>query len=258
MYWYNVAMSCKKKPHVFILHGWAINQQNDVKWYPFINLLQKNDILATFLGIPGLSSPLNEVWALQDFVDWLKKQLPKQDKVILLGHSFGGQIAIRFTAQNPDMVEKLILIDSAGIRDHAFFPTVKRKVFWVAAKVGKVLFNVQWAKKLLYKIARERDYNNAPPLLKRSMSLILDDEVIDDLPKISCPTLLIWGENDTVTPIKLAYQKMNLLPAARLKVISQARHAPQFTHTKQVVECVSLFLRPNTRKKTRKRDHVIS
>lgn len=235
-------MPTKKSPHIYILHGWAIDQNNAHKWQPLMDRLVELGVKTTFLGIPGLSSPLNEVWNLQDFVDWLSKQLPKGKKVILLGHSFGGQIAIRFATQNPDRVKKLILVDSAGIRDHSLKAVVKRKGFWVAAKIGKLLFNFEWARKLLYLFARERDYKNAPPLLKRSMSLVLDDEIVDDLQYITCPTLLIWGEKDKVTPLKFGRQKNSLIKQSQLEIITDARHSPQFTHVRKVAVLISKFV----------------
>lgn len=97
-------------------------------------------------------------------------------------------------------------------------------------------------KDVLYKLARERDYSNAPPLLKRTMSSILDQEVIVDLPKINLPTLIIWGSNDQVTPLKMGKQMNQLIPTSKLKIISGARHSPQFTHSAQTASLVDDFI----------------
>lgn len=230
-------------PHLFILHGWAVDQLNQQKWLPLITALEKQQIKCTFLPIPGLSAPLEEVWQLDDFVKWLDLQLAGEKEVVLLGHSFGGQVAIRYVSLHPGKVTKLILVDSAGIRDHSLKATLKRKVFWLMAKMGKVCFNFALARKILYKVARERDYLNSPPLLKRTMSLVLDAEITSDLHKIDCPTLLIWGREDTATPLKNAYLKAKLIPQNRLKIIDGARHSPQFTHVQQVAEFVAEFVR---------------
>lgn len=232
----------KERPLIYLLHGWAVDQHNDRKWQPLIKALSKKGIDSKFLAIPGLSSPLDEVWGLQDFVDWLSDQLPSKN-VVLLGHSFGGQMAVRFAAQNKGRLSKLILVDSAGVRDQSIKAKIRRFIFWWAAKIGKFLFNFVWAKKILYKLARERDYLNAPPLLKRSMSLVLDDEVIEDLSEIDCSTLIIWGKNDLATPIKGAYLKNNLIKNSKLKIIDGARHSPQFTHVEKVVGLINNFLR---------------
>lgn len=235
------------KETIYILHGWAQRNggQNKKLWQPFIDQIEQDGRKVEFLKIPGLSAPLEEVWDLDNFVLWLGQEISKRsknDRVILLGHSFGGQIAIRFAAQNPEKVLKLILIDSAGIRDMAPKAVIKRTVFLLMAKVGKVIFRASVFRNLLYKLAREGDYKNAPPLLRRTMSKILDDEVLQDLPKITCQTQIIWGENDTTTPVKHGRQMHRAIINSMLNFVPDARHSPQFTHTSETAEIVRKFL----------------
>jgi pimeloyl-ACP methyl ester carboxylesterase len=193
------------------------------------------------LRIPGLSASLDEVWELDDFVAWLADELP-DEPVSLLGHSFGGQIAIRFAALYPERVEQLILVDSSGVRDHRLLPTLKRQIFLIMAKIGKVFLNVGWARALLYKFARERDYKNAPPLLRRTMSNVLDAELHDDFSKIQAETLLIWGRDDTVTPLWIAELKHEQIPNSHLEIVDGARHSPQYTHVAEATKFVADFL----------------
>lgn len=233
------------KQTLYILHGWAIRtgEGNKDKWQPFISELESLGVTTKFLQIPGLSVPLAEVWNLDDFVTWLETQLPKKEKVVLLGHSFGGQIATRFTAEHPDRVAKLILLDSAGIRDNALKQKIKRFVFLIAAKLGKFLFRAEIFRKLLYKLARERDYQNAPPLLRRTMSNVLDAQTLTDMPKISCETHIVWGDHDMTTPVKHAYQMQQLIKNSQLHFIENARHSPQFTHVKETANVIGAILK---------------
>ncbi len=231
------------EPTLYLLHGWAVDQFNQQKWQPLMASLAKYHIKTVFLPIPGLTAPLHEVWDLSDFVTWLGEVLPAQQPVYLLGHSFGGQLAAAFAAQNPHRVTKLILIDSSGVRDHSFFATAKRTVFWVMAKIGKLLFRSEVWRKFLYKVAREQDYLNAPPLLRRSMSNVLEAEIDQDLPKISCPTLIIWGEQDRVTPLWLGNFFHHQIRNSQLVMIKNARHSPQFTHVAEVAEQVAKFVK---------------
>ncbi len=233
---------------VFILHGWSVSEQNEAKWADFRAELERLGVQSKFLPIPGLSSPLEEVWELDDFAQWLAGEL-SDEPVVLLGHSFGGQIAVRFARQHPERVSRLILIDSAGIRDHSLLPTLKRFVFLQAAKVGKLFFHSAFLRTLMYRLAREGDYATAPPLLRRTMSNILDDEVIADLPHISQETLLIWGEQDRVTPLHLADQFVQALPHATLQIIPDARHSPQFSHVNQAVSLVAAFVQAGSTQK---------
>lgn len=238
----------REQETVYVLHGWSVRSGNlnQNKWKPFIDQLKVSRVSVVFLKIPGLSAPLTEVWDLDNFVSWLGEELKQHSnnkKVTLLGHSFGGQIAIRFTAQNPELVSKLILLDSAGIRDMSLKAVIKRTVFLVLSKIGKLFFQSEFFRNILYKLAREQDYKNAPPLLRRTMSKILDDEVLDDLPKIQCATQIIWGKNDLVTPIRHAQQMKDTIPKSELVYIEGARHSPQFTHPKETAEIVVEFVR---------------
>src|SRR6185437_424542 len=102
-----------KNKKIIILHGWAYSTE---KWKPFVEDLKKHEFTPIVLKIPGLTAPLENVWNIENYVEWLKKNLEKEDaKVILLGHSNGGRIALAFATQYPEKIDTLILIDSAGI-----------------------------------------------------------------------------------------------------------------------------------------------
>src|SRR5579859_2757809 len=189
------------KTPVIILHGWAIDQQSHEKWEPLLTALAAAGVEAKLLDIPGLSAPLDEVWGLNNYVKWLDIQLKKYQKVILIGHSFGGQLAIRYAAIHPQKVQKLVLIDSAGLRSHALPAVAKRNVFLFGAKVGKIFLRGNFFRRFLYKLAREHDYEQASPILRQTLTRVLADEVQHDLPKVTAPTLIIWGERDTITPL---------------------------------------------------------
>jgi len=236
---------------IFILHGWAVRgaEENKKMWQPFIDELESSGLQVIFLKIPGLSAPLNEVWNMDNYLSWLDSEIDKKlgnSKVILLGHSFGGHLAIRYVAQNPKKIGELILVDSSGIRDMASKAFIKRTIFLILAKVGKVFFNSEFFRNIIYKFARETDYRNAPPLLRRTMSKILDDEILNDLSKVNCPTKIIWGENDLTTPVKHARKMHQLIVNSELVFIKEGRHSPQFTHSKETAKLVNDFILKNT------------
>lgn len=228
---------------VYLLHGWAIDSANAQKWQPLQNLLRKQGIDSQFLSIPGLSKAHDQVWDLNDYVAWLINELPQRQPIILLGHSFGGQLAIRFTAQNPHLVDKLILVDSAGIRNNKLLPWLKRNVFFCLAKIGKLVFKAAIFRKLLYKIAREQDYYTAPENMRETMIKVINDSVKPDLTKITCPILIIWGKQDKVTPLWIGQEFANKIKRSQLEIVEQARHSPQFTHSKKTSDLISQFLK---------------
>lgn len=228
----------KKHTPLVMLHGWTFDAN---KWTPFLKALRRAGYAPRLLKTPGLTAPLNSVWGLDEYVTWLKEQLANDTQVMLLGHSFGGQVAIRYAARYPEKIAKLILIDSAGVRDWSWPARVKRGGFWVAAKVGGRLFRSGLARKILYVLARERDYYNAPPLLRRTMSRVLYDEVLDDMFRVRAKTLIVWGREDRITPVKMAHVFDRRIPNSTLMLIDGARHSPQFSHPNEVVQAIDSF-----------------
>lgn len=217
---------------VYILHGWTSETK---KWEHFLKYLP-----GKLLKIPGLTQKITKPWTLDDYLDWLKKKLDKRQ--VLIGHSNGGRMAIAFAAKYPERVEKLILIDSAGIYHNELSTRFKRFVFKNLAKLGKKITKSETLKNLLYKLVREKDYHEATALQRRIMINLISEDLTPVLEKISVPTLLIWGEFDKTTPLsdgKLMHQKIK---NSKLYVIKGARHSPQFTHPKEVVKEIYEYL----------------
>lgn len=231
-----------QKPEVVILHGWAISPENKAKWQTFRDALRGVGVASRFLAIPGFDTPISKPWQLTDYVQWLAQELPEKNPVILLGHSFGGQLALRFSTTYPQKVRSLVLIASAGIRDYSARARIKRALFLVLAKVGKVFLRHDFFKKVLYKLAGEHDYEQATLHMKETMKNVTQDEIRDDLQKVNCPVQLIWGKLDTSTPYKNTDLFLEKLPAADLCTITDARHSPQFTHPEQTASCVAEFI----------------
>lgn len=135
---------------VVILHGWTYSLD---KWSKFTDLLKENGFEVYLPKIPGLTRESNEFWNLDKYTSWLNKLLEKyQDKVVLLGHSNGGRIAINFAAKYPDKLEKLILIDSAGIFHNELPIRLKGLYLRVFRKLERNLLN---------QISYERYYINS-------------------------------------------------------------------------------------------------
>src|SRR5690606_10952194 len=112
--------------------------------------LKKAGFTTHFWPLPGLATASDRSFALADYVRWLKKKTAALDSFALLGHSFGGQLATRFTALHPKKVSHLILMDSAGILDDSLPKTLKRSFFKALAKFGKAFTQSDVLRKLLY------------------------------------------------------------------------------------------------------------
>lgn len=224
---------------MIILHGWATSTD---KWHNFIEILREKSIPFELLKIPGLTEPIDKPWAIDNYVDWLKKIVDKEkDRVVLVGHSNGGRIALAFTNLYPERVEKLILIDSAGIYHNELPLKIKRVVFKTLAKIGKIITPSNFLKNLLYKLARESDYKDLDENTKQTMVNLISADLKPILSHIRTSTLIIWGREDKITPLSDGILMNNLIKNSKLEIINAARHSPQFTHPEEVTKSIQQF-----------------
>jgi pimeloyl-ACP methyl ester carboxylesterase len=225
---------------VIILHGWTKILD---KWQPFLEELRNKGISADLPKIPGLTEKLNNAWKLSDYVEWLSNiSKKKNDKIILIGHSNGGRIALAFASKYPEKVEKLVLIDSAGIYHNELPHRIKIFVFKAIAKIGKKITSSKMLEDLLYKLAREGDYTKSDPTVKQTMINLLNSDKNLNISQISIPTLIIWGANDKITPLSDGIQLSRLIKNSRLEIISEARHSPMYSDAKRVAEIIYEYL----------------
>ena len=219
--------------NIYLLHGWTYTTKT---WVPVIDILREHQIKVHLLQIPGLTDGTDKTWTLEAYVQWLKEVLGKEQGVTLVGHSNGGRIALAFSAAYPEVVEHLVLIDSAGILPRGARIFLKRKLFWVLAKLGKRVSKSDALRRLLYRIAREKDYAQASPAMRKTMKNLLAVDLRPLFKKIQVPTCIIWGEKDTSTPLGDGVLMQKSLPRSRLVVIPQANHSPQVSHPQEVAD----------------------
>lgn len=221
---------------IFILHGWAYSTQ---KWQSFVALLKSLGYRPHILKIPGLTQTLNEPWTLNNYVNWLEGKIAEPS--IVLAHSNGSRIALAFTARFPQKVSRLILIDSAGIYHQEPLLQLKRFIFGSIAKIGKKLTSSLFLKRLLYRLAGETDYYRANPTMRQTM-INLSFDLTPILSQINVPTLIIWGNQDKITPLLDGQTMHRLIENSTLHLVAGARHSPQFTHPEAVVQSINQFL----------------
>ena len=212
---------------LYIVHGWAYGLE---KWQTLAKLLKKAGIEVIFLHVPGLTKNSNKVWTIAEYVVWLENELKNvKGSVVLLGHSNGGRIAMNFTLKNPGKVKELILLDSAGIFHNELKIRLKRTVFKFAAKLGKKVSKSALLRKILYKLARESDYHDAPVNMRQTMANMLSSDRDLKPEHLRVHTTIIWGENDTITPISDAYLLHEKIDNSSLVLIHGAKHSPHYT-----------------------------
>lgn len=220
---------------IFIVHGWTYSLD---KWKNLLPLLKQQDLDPVMLNVPGLTEPSKAIWDIDGYVEWLDDQLNSEVKPIVVGHSNGGRIALAYLQTHPGRFKQLILIDSAGLAHDSLKAKTKLKTLRILSKVGKPLAKIPVVKKGVYKVLGAQDYNQAPPNMRLTMQNMLNADKMINLAKITTPTTIIWGENDTATPLQDGRTMNNLLKGSTLHVVRGARHAPQHTHAREVANVI--------------------
>ncbi len=224
---------------IYIVHGWAYTLE---KWEPFLSELKALGANPVMLNVPGLTAPIDRPYNLEDYVSWLSECLKNEtEPVTLLAHSNGGRICLSYANKNNNKVRNLILIGSAGVYHRGFMISIKRAVFGLLSKIGRPFKKIKFLRYFIYKLAREKDYRDANDIMQKTMSNMISVDVVPFLPEITCSTLLIWGENDGSTPCSDGKIMNALIKNSTLEVIKDARHSPQFTHVKEVVDCIKKY-----------------
>ncbi len=221
---------------VYILHGWTYSLD---KWQSLTEKLRASGIAPVMLPVPGLTAASTEIWDLDKYVDWLYQATSDARKpFILIGHSNGGRIGLAFCSRYPDRVQQLILIDSAGIYHNEPLLRLKRGLFGAAAKVGKRLSSSENMRKILYRLARAHDYEQASPEMRQTMINLVESDKQLDLEQIATPTTIIWGDQDSVTPLEDGRLMTTQIPKADLKIVHGGRHSPFYTHADEVARMI--------------------
>ena len=187
--------------------------------------------------LPIYTLPLKEtsVTVFSDFLEDFVK-FKKFNNPILLGNSLGGHIGLIFSNKNPNLVKSLVLTGSSGLYENSMGESYpKRENYeYIKRKTEEVFYNPKVATKEIVDEVFET-VNNRDKLV-RTLSIAksaIRHNMSSDLPNIETPTLLIWGENDLVTPPEVAVEFNSLLPNSELIWIKKCGHAPMMEHPKE-------------------------
>jgi len=232
---------------VLLLHGWGTNLATFNKFVAEWSGQNKRFISLDLPGFGDSELPPTpwDVSAYASFVrDFLTKLTIDQPHVIV-GHSLGGRIAIKCVSKRSLKPEYLILIASAGMaKPHSF----RNVLFMIIAKIGKVVtsvpplsfFRASFRKKL-YVATGSSDYLNAGRM-KGTFLKVVQENLADDAGKISVPTLLIWGGQDTETSLTEARTLHDTIKGSQLDIIPQAGHFVHEEKPKEVVKTIGAFI----------------
>lgn len=234
------------KKSVVLLHG--LSQDASSQWYGLANAL-KNQYHVVAVDLPGFgySEKGNKLYTPDNYAAFIKQVVRKFTKgpVTMVGHSLGATLALRYAAQYPEDVDRLLLVDAIGILHrsvymgflarvglswvNSYYPTrdgrydnleqwVRESMGWLEAtpvRTETLLASEQVRAKLL----------QSDPAKIAALSLVLENfgETIRD---VRTPTLVIWGQNDSTSPLRVGKLLASRLANARLEVLPGSGHNP--------------------------------
>ncbi len=240
---------------LIILHGW---QSSKEKWQKTKELLENQSLKVVVPDLPGfkLENQLDKPWNLNDYVEWLNNILESSNNfpksLFLLGHSFGGRIAIKFAAKYPEKLKGLILVSAAGIKkEKTFRDKVLLKTIKLARKLGvqeqasqtKGLWQI--TRKIFYRyVLRQTDYFKANPVQKEIMKNALEEDLKPLLGNITTPTLIVWGAKDKMTLPKDAYLMKEKIKNSHLEIMDDIGHTPHLECPEILAQKIKKFIQP--------------
>lgn len=242
---------------VLILHGWLSSCR---AWKAFQEQLSTHHFKVIVPDLPGFGqTPLadSEGWSLNNYLQWVQDfvhQLHKDQEIelplILVGHSFGGRIAIKAAALKALPLSSLILVDAAGI---LLQPSFEKKIITKIASGTQDLLQamnvpqklIKKLRKLGYQIIRQKDYLRANQEVRETFRKIVGEDLISFLPDIQKPTLIVWGAKDNLLPVQQAQILHKGIINSQLAIIPQAKHSPQLQTPKELLEIIVKFLTKN-------------
>lgn len=219
---------CGEGIPVLLLHGWG--SSFDVYKGIIASLKDRCRLVAVNFPGCGQSETMKEPWCLEDYCDFCLEFMEKLNlkDPILIGHSHGGRVVLKLTAEKMVNPPKIVLLDSAGlIPKKNFKQKCRAKSFKAIKRVLTLPVIKNYSEDLLQKARNHygsADYNAAPEVLRKTLVSLVNTDIRDILPNIACPSLLIWGDKDTATPLEDAKTIESLIPDAGLCVLEGTGH----------------------------------
>ncbi len=236
-------MKISKK--IVLLHGWGA----DIKKLGFLAREIKSlgwKVLVPKLPGFGISPP-KSIWGAGDYADYVLEEAQKvfgKNKFFVFGHSFGGRIAIKLAGKYSGQLSGVVLCSTSGLSRGKL---LKRSLFFVLAKVGKAFLLVSpiaklW-RELLYKLTREHDYEKARGVMKKVFKKVISEDLRPLVRRIKVPTLVLWGKQDSMTPVRDAYYINKAVPESKLVVFENEGHKLPYNKPKELAKEIDKWVK---------------
>ncbi len=225
----NYIIKGEGKP-VVLLHGWGSNISLFLSMTELIS--KKYKVIAMDLPGFGKSEEPKTPWSVDNYVDFVIDFLSNLGitQAILLGHSFGGRIIIKMFSRKdlPFNITDIILTGSAGVLPKK---STKQKIKVKIYKITKNIYSNKLVKKVFPNALENlrnkngsADYIAASPIMRQTLVKVVNEDLVPLFENINIPTLLIWGKNDTATPLEDGKLMNSKMKESALVVLENSGH----------------------------------
>ena len=238
-------------PNLLLLHGWGCSTKH---FEPIARDLAK-DYRVTVIDFPahGQSGRPSEPWGVPEFAACIKELMEKLQiaPADLIAHSFGGRVALYLAANEPQLVNRMVITGGAGLKKEQTEEQKKRSAEYQKKK--KMLQNLarlplvgKAAEKSLDALRKKygsADYNALDEEMRKTFVKVISQDLRPLLPQINASTLLIWGENDKDTPLWMGQTMEKEIKDAGLVIFENDDHYAYLRQWPRFVAVVRAFLK---------------
>jgi len=253
---------------IVLIHGWSGFSEY---WLPGISALasQYRVYALDLVGHGRSDKPPRASYRASDLAHFVKEFIVtlNLERASLVGHSLGGAIALQFALQFPDLLDGLVLVDSAGLGKELPFllrlTSIPRlgELLWRrpsrrALALGQrmqvadpAVITDEWLD-FVYQLAAQPDLRLALLKTLRGMCNLFGQRsdfvtpIVTGLASIRCPTLVMWGQHDRIIPVTHAQVAVKGIPNTRLQVFAHCGHCPMLEQPHAFNQAMQEFLSP--------------
>ncbi len=228
---------------IVLVHGWGAGA---AKLEPLAQELRNLGWTVLVPRLPGFDlPPPAELWGVEEYANYVlneARNVFSREAFILFGHSFGGRLALKLGAAQPEDLRALVLCSAAGVSQ---VNPIKRFVFLAFAKAGNLSLRVfppiARLRPLLYKLARAHDYEQADGIMREVFKKIVAEDLGPAATYITLPSLILWGKQDRMTRLSDAYRIKSAISRSQLIVYEAEGHRLPYNKPREIAAAIETW-----------------
>lgn len=228
---------------ILILHGWGLSAATYLSLSQVFRKKRFKVFVPDFPGFDSVHIP-KKPYELTDYARFLHTYATEHKifQPIIIGHSFGGRVALRYQELYPERVRALILTGAPG-----YTPVPRRKLmlFITLAKIGGIFFSYPLLNRVknrvrlwYYYLVGARDYYRAEGVMRDTFKNIVSESLVACMEAVRVPTLLVWGAKDIIVPVGIAHRMKQVIRGSELLVLPNTGHSVPFANPKEFASVI--------------------